>query len=74
MIDKSIRYFFRVECQAALDRNPGPGNETLSKEIFVVHVPIDSSTHYLAFYKVRLHSQTPTLLVGKAGRQFFSFL
>ena len=36
--------------------------------------PIDSSKHYLAFYTVGLHCQTPTLAHAcQAGRQFVPF-
>ena len=39
-----------------------------SQEIFIVHVPIDSSTRYLAFYTVRLYSQNSTIVpVVQAG-------
>ena len=34
----------------------------LSQDIFIVYVPIDSSTHYQAFYTVWLYNQTPTLM------------
>ena len=46
-----------------------------SNEIFIVHVPIDSSTHYAAFYTFGLHCQTPTLTPAcQAGSQFVPFL
>ena len=45
------------------------------KEIFIVHVIIDSYKRYPAYYKVRLHRQTPTLMhMCQAERQFVSFL
>ena len=40
-------------------------------EIFLVHVPIDCSTHYPAFYTVRLHCRTLTLMPAcQTGKQF----
>ena len=40
-------------------------------DISIGHVSIDSSTPYLAFYTVRLHCQTPTLIpTCRARRQF----
>ena len=55
-----------------LDRNPGPGFDTLLF-IFKGHLPIDSSTctHYAAFYTVGQHFLTPTLTQGvKQGGVF----
>ena len=37
-----------------------------SQEIFKVHVPRDSSTHYRASYTVSLHRRTRTLLIYDA--------
>ena len=57
-----------------------PGRDTipysydLSQQVYLGIVPIDSSTHYLAFYTVGLHCQTPTQMpVCQAGRQFVPF-
>ena len=48
-----LESFFRIEGFVALDRNPEPGYNTLlcdwSQEIYIEHVPIDSSTQYPAF-------------------------
>ena len=37
-----------------------------SKEMFIMHVPIDRSTHYPAFYSVRLHKSYTYLLMDVA--------
>ena len=58
-----LECFFVIECHVALDRYSGPWYDTLLlrfQTTFKVHVPIDSFTHYPAFYTVGLHSQTPT--------------
>ena len=48
-----------------------PYSYAWSQEIFIVHVPKYSSTHYPAFYTVGLHSQTPTPTPAcQAGRRF----
>ena len=59
--------FFGTEGHAALDTKPYSFN--WSQEIFIVHVPIDSSIHYPVSYTVRLQCQT-----CQAGRQFVSYL
>ena len=41
--------FFGSEGHVALDRNLGPGYDTLLLRMIPVHFPIDSSTHYPAF-------------------------
>ena len=57
------------------DRDMIPYPYDRSQEIFIVHVPITNSTHYPAFYTVRLHCQTPTLTPAyQAGRQFAPYL
>ena len=56
LIDLSIRVLYDIECNVALYINPEPGFNTYlfdwSQDTFIVHVPIDSSTHYPAFYTV----------------------
>ena len=53
------------------DRDAIPDSCNWSQEIFILHVPIDSSTSYT----VRLHYQTSTLMPAcQAGRQFVPFL
>ena len=77
--DWLIDWLIRESAFVALDKNLRPGYNTLLlrsiQEIFIVHVHIDSSKHYLAFCTARLHFQTLTLMpVGKAVRQFAPFL
>ena len=56
---------FGSDANVALDRNPGPGYDTLLLRLIprdiLSAVPIDYSTRYPAFYTVELHFQTPTL-------------
>ena len=64
---------------AALGRNKGQEYNILLLQLilrlFKVHVPIESFTHNLLFFKqIGLHCQTPTLIpVCQAGRQFVPF-
>ena len=55
--------FFDSEGHVALDRNPGTGYDTLLLRMIprdlLSDIPIDSSTHYPAFWTVGLHCQTP---------------
>ena len=61
-----LEFFFSIEGHAALDKNLWlrynniPYSCDWSQEIFIVHVPIDSSICYLAFFMVGLYCQTPT--------------
>ena len=61
-ISRSSRYNIHYSCD-------------WSQEIFIMHVLIQSSTHWSAFYTVKLHCQTPPLKPAcKEGRQFVQFL
>ena len=58
-----LEFIFKIEGHEALDRNPGrdtlPYSYDWSQEIFIVHVPIGSSTHYPATAKllpVQMHA------------------
>ena len=69
----SIIVLYQQLGHVALDRNPGPGITPLlffdkSQEVFIVHVTIDSSTHYPAFVPVGLHCQTQSLSCRVLGR------
>ena len=77
-----LECFFSIEdACSTIYRNPGPGYNTILIQLilgdFYSPCPqVDSSTHYPAFYTVRLHCQTPTLMphVCQAGGQFVPFL
>ena len=56
--------FFGSSCHIALqiwDRNTIPYSFDTSQDIFLVHVPVDYSTHQ-AFCTIRLHFQTSTVM------------
>ena len=58
-----LEFFFSIEGRAALDKNLWDTiiYPTLAIDpIYIVHVPIDSSICYLAFFMVGLYCQTPT--------------
>ena len=78
MFDWLIKCFFSVEDHVAVGWNPGPGCDTLLLRLIPdlkSACPIDRSTHYPAFYIVRLHCQTPTLITTcHAGSQFVPYL
>ena len=80
LIDKLIRYsaFSASKAMRHLieiwDRDTITYSCDRSQKIFLVHVPIDSSTHYLAFNAIRLLYQTPTLMPACQAEKFVPFL
>ena len=77
ILNNPLKCFFDIKGHEALDRIPGPGYNTILLWLITgeVLVPIDSSTHYPAFWTVGLHCQTPTLTHAcNSGRQFVPFL
>ena len=78
MIINPLERFFGIKGQVALDINLGPGYNTLLLRLIPRDLyrkfPLESSTHYLAFYPIVLYCQTTTLMpVCQVGRQFVPF-
>ena len=70
--------FFGIEGHVALDRNLGPGYNTLLLQLIpgdlLSACPHRQFTHYPAFKTVGLHCQTATLTPAcHAGRQFVPY-